>query len=75
MAVMSAPAPTGRPALRRWRPFATSLLAAAVVAMVAAAGVSATGYAPPITRLAGPDRYATSAAVAATYAAPQATVR
>ncbi len=58
----------------RWRPFATSALAGIVVAMLAAAGVSATGYAPPITRLAGPDRYATSAAVAATYAAPQTTV-
>lgn len=60
--------------MRRWRPLLASTLAAAVVAMVAAAGASATGYVPPITRLAGPDRYATSAAVAATYGAPQATV-
>ena len=33
-----------------------------------------TGYAPAVTRLAGPDRYATSAAVAATYSAPQPSV-
>ena len=60
--------------LRRWRPLAAAAMAATVVAMVASAGAWATGYAPPITRLAGPDRYATSAAVAATYGAPQATV-
>jgi putative cell wall-binding protein len=60
--------------LHRWRPFAASAMAATVIAMVAAAGVWATGYAPPITRLAGADRYATSAAAAATYASPQTTV-
>ncbi len=74
MAAMSAPVHPDRPSMRRWRPLLASTLAAAVVAMVAAAGASATGYAPPITRLAGPDRYATSAAVAATYSAPQTTV-
>ncbi|HEY7941306.1 MAG TPA: cell wall-binding repeat-containing protein [Candidatus Limnocylindrales bacterium] len=60
--------------LHRWRPFAASAMAATVIAMVAAAGAWATGYAPPITRLAGADRYATSAAAAATYASPQTTV-
>jgi putative cell wall-binding protein len=71
---MSASALVGRLPVRRWRALAASALAATVIAMVAAAGAFATGYAPPITRLAGPDRYATSAAVAATYGAPQATV-
>ena len=74
MAVMSASAFVGRLPPRRWRPLAASAMAATVVAMVAAAGAWATGYAPPITRLAGPDRYGTSAAVAATYGAPQTTV-
>ena len=74
MAVMFATALFDRLPSRRWRPLAASALAATVVAMVAAAGAWATGYAPPITRLAGADRYATSAAVAATYGAPQATV-
>ena len=75
MAVMSAAATfVDRLPLRRWRPLAASALAATVVAMIAAAGAWATGYAPPITRLAGADRYATSAAVAATYGAPQTTV-
>ena len=71
---MSTPALVDQLPLRRWRPFAASALAATVIAMFAAAGAWATGYAPPITRLAGADRYATSAAVAATYGAPQATV-
>ena len=47
-----------------------SLLAAALLPLAAVA----TGYAPAVTRLAGPDRYATSAAVAATYSAPQTIV-
>jgi putative cell wall-binding protein len=47
-----------------------ALLVAAVLPLAAVA----TGYAPAVTRLAGPDRYATSAAVAATYSAPQPVV-
>ena len=74
MAAMPIPRLVARLPTWRWRPLGTSAVAAIVVAMLAAAGVSATGYAPPITRLAGADRYATSAAVAATYTAPQATV-
>jgi putative cell wall-binding protein len=53
---------------------ATSLAVAGLLAGLAPLGATATGYAPSVTRLAGPDRYATAAAVAATYASPQATV-
>jgi putative cell wall-binding protein len=74
MTRMSASARVDQLPVRRWRPLAASALAAVIIAMFAAAGAWATGYAPPITRLAGADRYATSAAVAATYGAPQATV-
>lgn len=74
IAAMSALLTGAWPLLRRRRPLAAAALSATMVAMLAAAGAWATGYVPPITRLAGADRYATSAAVAATYAAPQATV-